>query len=120
MGLPTGEDLSEMAAPTLQQVFGANAVQTETTVTITKADLASTGFTPSATNTADSLLAAIIAFAQTSLPDSTVSTNVGQSVGISDGFQSITLVNNQNYLVNPKTVNFYQVFTAGTFNPNNY
>ena len=120
MRLLTDKGFFRMAAPTLQQVFGATATQTATTVTITKADLVSTGFTPSSSNSADSILAAVIANAQVSLPDSSVSSNAGQSVGISDGFQSITSISGSNYLVNPKTVNFYQTFTAGTFNPNNY
>lgn len=49
-----------MAEPTLAEVFGANASQTATTLTIDKGDLSPTGLTPSATNTAESILAAII------------------------------------------------------------
>lgn len=109
-----------MPVATLQQVFGANAVQTSTTITITKADLSGTGFTPSGTNTPDSILAAIIAFAETNLPDSTASTDPTQTVGISDGYQSITTISNAQYLISPKTVNFYKTFTDGSFNPNNY
>jgi len=109
-----------MAVTTLQQIFGASATQTATTVTITKADLASTGFTPSANNTADSILAAIVAFAETNIPDANVSSNTGQTIGIADGYQSITVINSANYLISPKTINFYSSFTSGNFNPNNY
>lgn len=49
-----------MAEPTLAEVFGANATQTATTVTIDKGDLSVTGLTASASNTAESLMAAII------------------------------------------------------------
>ncbi|MHC5825573.1 MAG: hypothetical protein ACYT04_59410, partial [Nostoc sp.] len=103
-----------------QQVFGANATQTSTTVTITKADFAATGFTSATTNTADSILAAIIAFAETNLPDTTASTDPTQTIGIADGYQSITTISNTQYLISPKNINFYKTFTDGTFNPNNY
>ncbi|MEH1787542.1 MAG: hypothetical protein V7L23_18695 [Nostoc sp.] len=109
-----------MAATTLQQVFGANATQTATTVTITKADLSATGFTPSATNTADSILAALIAFAETNIPDANVTGgNTAQTVGIADGYQQITTIGTSQFLVLPKTINFYSAFSE-TFNPNNY
>ncbi|MEH1786364.1 MAG: hypothetical protein V7L23_12455 [Nostoc sp.] len=109
-----------MAASTLQQVFGANATQTATTVTITKADLASTGFTPATTNTADSILAALIAFAETNIPDSAVTGgNTAQTIGIADGYQQITTIGTSQFLILPKTLNFYSPF-SGTFNPNNY
>jgi hypothetical protein len=109
-----------MAAPTLTQVFGANASQTSTTITINKADLAAVGLTASANNTADSLLAAIIAQAETALADTNVATNTGQTIGISDGFPSITIISGSNYLVNSKTVNFYKPFSTSTFDPDDY
>ncbi|MBE9050651.1 hypothetical protein IQ243_09535 [Nostocales cyanobacterium LEGE 11386] len=42
-----------MAEPTIAQVFGDNATQDTNTITITKADLVSTGLTASANNTAE-------------------------------------------------------------------
>ena len=45
---------------TLQQLFGENAIQTTTTLTISKVDLTAVGFTPTTNNTAGSLLAAIV------------------------------------------------------------
>ncbi|MEH2138683.1 hypothetical protein [Nostoc sp.] len=47
-----------MALLNIQQVFGANVVETPTTITIQKSDLL--GLTPISSNTADSLLAGII------------------------------------------------------------
>jgi hypothetical protein len=44
----------------LQEIFGGNASQTVTTLTISKVDLTAVGLTPTADNTAESLLAAII------------------------------------------------------------
>jgi len=78
-----------MAEPTLQAVFGAGATQTSTTITITKADLTSVGLTASATNTAESLLAAIVLKAQTALTQSAFDTNIDQSITILPGFNSI-------------------------------
>jgi len=49
-----------MPEPTLTDVFGSSAVQDATTITITKADFAAVGLTASATNTAESIFAAII------------------------------------------------------------
>ncbi|WYL93424.1 MAG: hypothetical protein HEQ35_05715 [Gloeotrichia echinulata IR180] len=45
---------------TLQQFFGENASQTATTLTISKVDLTAVGLTPTAVNTAESLLTALI------------------------------------------------------------
>lgn len=47
-----------MTVPTLADVFGPGATQNATTITIAKADLPT--LTPSATNTAQQLLAAIL------------------------------------------------------------
>jgi hypothetical protein len=49
-----------MPEPTLSDVFGANASQTATTLIIDKGDLAPAGLTASATNTAESIFAAVI------------------------------------------------------------
>lgn len=78
-----------MAEPTLTQVFGAGAAQTATTITITKADLTVTGLTASASNTAESLLAAIVLKAQGYLTDANFDANIDQSITITPGFNSI-------------------------------
>jgi len=49
-----------MISFTLVELFGVNAVQTDETLTITKADLAGTGLIPSPTNSSESLLVALI------------------------------------------------------------
>lgn len=110
-----------MTAPSLTQVFGAGATQTATQLIIAKADLvANGGLTATATNSADSLLAAVIAQAQLALPESTVTSNADQNVGIADGFQSIQSNGTNQQLVSPKTISFYKTFTGGAFNPNDY
>ncbi|KPQ34612.1 MAG: hypothetical protein HLUCCA11_13950 [Phormidesmis priestleyi Ana] len=78
-----------MAEPTLTEVFGAGAIQDATTLTITKADLVSVGLTASASNTAESLLAAIVLKARDFLTDTAFTSNPDQSITILSGFDSI-------------------------------
>ncbi|MDZ8108984.1 MAG: hypothetical protein RM338_25630 [Nostoc sp. DedQUE12a] len=49
-----------MQALTLTELFGASATQTATELVIKKADLVAVGLTPSANNTAEQLLVAIL------------------------------------------------------------
>ena len=49
-----------MAEPTLTAVFGSGATQSSTTLTISKADLAAAGLTASSSNTAESLVVALL------------------------------------------------------------
>lgn len=109
-----------MPEPTLQQVFGTNATQTSTTITITKADL--TGLTPSGTNTAESLLAALLLKAKTTLNQTDFGTNTDQSIYISDGFSSFTTrgTNNDAYRVDQLTVNLAKPDTGSTLDPDEY
>ncbi|MBE9011033.1 hypothetical protein IQ250_12530 [Pseudanabaenaceae cyanobacterium LEGE 13415] len=58
-----------MAEPTLADVFGANATQNETSITIQKADLQALGLTPAATNRAESILVAIVMRATSALTE---------------------------------------------------
>lgn len=88
-----------MAEPTLQEIFGVNASQTATQLIISKADLAATGLTASANNTAESLAVAIMLLAATYLnPTNQETTNTDIQVTIADlGFPSIVFRNNANY-----------------------
>ncbi len=78
-----------MAEPTLVQVFGAGATQSATTITILKADLAAVGLTASASNSAESLLGAIVLNAKTYLTQANFDANINQSITILPGFNSI-------------------------------
>ena len=78
-----------MAEPTIQQVFGASATETATEITISKSDLSAVGLTPSATNTAESLLSAVFLLAQQSLTQENFDLNVDQSIVVASGFASI-------------------------------
>lgn len=111
-----------MAEPTLIEVFGANASQTSTDLVIKKSDLVVTGLTPSATNTAESLLIAIVLKMKATLTDAARDTNVDQSIAVTDGFSpSITTRNNAVYLRNTISVEVDKVLTgADVIDPDDY
>lgn len=107
-----------MAEPTLQQVFGAGATQTATTITITKADL--TGLTASATNTAESLFVALLLKAGASLTDANLQTNPDQSISIVDSFESLVTRNNTSYRQKTYSVNLQKLDANTPISPNDY
>ena len=78
-----------MAEPTITQIFGAGATQTGSQVTISKTDLQAVGLTASATNTAESLLAAILFLAKSYLTQANFDANTDQNITILPGFNSI-------------------------------
>jgi hypothetical protein len=78
-----------MAEPSLSQVFGAGATQTASSISISKADLAAVGLTASASNTAESLLVAILLLAKNYLTETAFEANSDQSITILPGFNSI-------------------------------
>lgn len=78
-----------MAEPTITQVFGAGATQSGSSITILKSDLEAVGLTPSASNTAESLLTAIFLIARASLSQANFESNPDQSIVIAPGFDSI-------------------------------
>ncbi|HEY9660514.1 MAG TPA: hypothetical protein V6C65_18830 [Allocoleopsis sp.] len=110
-----------MAEPTLTQVFGAGTTQDSTTFTITKADLASAGYTPSASDSAEKILAAIIDKARQSLTSTGADTNSDQSIVFDDNpFFSGTERNNTRYTRLSLTVNFDTAVSVTGIVPNNY
>lgn len=108
-----------MAEPTLTEVFGASATQTATTLTITKADL--TGLTASATNTAESLLAAIIFKAQTVLTEANRATDFpNRNITIVNSTPQIVIQGSQNYRRDNLAISLYRLDAAGALDPDNY
>ena len=109
-----------MAEPTLVQVFGASAIQTSTTLTITKADL--TGLTASETNTAESLLAAILLKARSYLTQTNFDNDTDQSIYITNGFSSFARrgTNNDAYRVDQLTINLAKPDANSTLDPDSY
>lgn len=78
-----------MAKPSLIQVFGTNCTQTSTQLIIDKSDLASVGLTASNTNTAESLLMAIVLIAGQYLTETNQDTNADQVITIAKGLDSL-------------------------------
>lgn len=78
-----------MAEPSLENIFGAGATQSASTLTISKTDLASAGLTAATENTSESLLAAILFLAKESLTAENFANNADQSITIEPGFNSI-------------------------------
>ncbi|MCM0591336.1 MAG: hypothetical protein KA716_31895 [Gloeotrichia echinulata DEX184] len=109
-----------MAEPTLQQVFGAGASQTATTLTITKSDLLR--LTESASNTAEQLLSAILITAQQHLTQANFDANIDQSLVIAGGYTSnpVRGTNNTQYRSDQLTVTLSKVDTQTTIEPDDY
>lgn len=107
-----------MAEPTLAQVFGANATQDSTYLTIYKSDL--TGLTVASENSAESLLAAIILKAQTQLNDTNQANNADQSISIDTGVGGITTRNNQNYREYSLNITLSKLDTQSAIDPNDF
>jgi hypothetical protein len=110
-----------MAEPTLQEVFGAGATQTATTITILKADL---DLTASVTNRAEQLLAGIAKKAAITLTGENFSSNGDQSITISSGFDSLvyrTIATTQQTLLQTQlTFNFAKLQPTSGISPNDY
>lgn len=80
-----------MAEPTLQDVFGSNAAQSASDLTISKTDLATIGLTPSASNSGESLLVAVILYAAIRLTETARSADqVNRNVTVFFGGQDIS------------------------------
>jgi hypothetical protein len=109
-----------MAEPTLVQVFGTGATQDATTITISKADL--TGLTASTTNTAESLLTALILKAKTYLNQTNFDANIDQSIVIDTGFSSFTNrgTNNTPYRTDQLTISLAKIDSGSTLDPDDY
>jgi hypothetical protein len=109
-----------MAEPTLVALFGANAVQDADTLTLSKTDLAAVGLTPSANNSAEALLTAIVKKAGMVLTPNNQDLNPDQSITIEDGFPSIIQRNDTNYRQNQKTISFQKLDTQAEIDPDDY
>ena len=109
-----------MAEPTLIEVFGTGATQDATTFTIDKNDQVAIGLTPSASNTAESLLAAIIAIAQQTLTTTRQESHSEQSIVIEDNLEALTTRNDQLYRQLTKSISFDKLDTQVGFDPDDY
>lgn len=110
-----------MSEPTLQEVFGANAAQTSTTITISKADLASTGLTASANNNAEALMVALVMKATGALSEVARTQDlVNRNVTVNYGGQDLIEQAGGNYRRDAFSVLLYKTTTLATIIPNDY
>ncbi len=110
-----------MAEPTLQEIFGAGATQSATTITILKADLP---MTSAAVNRGEQCFAAIVKKASTKLTTAEFATNADQSVTIAAGFDSLayrTIGTVQDTLLQTQlTINFAKLQPTSGITPDDY
>lgn len=106
-----------MAEPTLTEVFGAGATQSATTITILKADLQSTGLTPSASNKAEALFNAIVRRAASYLTPENLDLNPDQNVVISLPTVAVDNRFNNDYTVQNFTLGFQKLIADSTVSP---
>jgi hypothetical protein len=109
-----------MAEPTLAEIFGIGTTQTATTLTISKSELVALGLTLSDTNSAESLLAAILKLCQISLSPTKAANNPDQSITVSDTPASlVTIGANTSYRKNI-IISFGAVTNAAGITPDAY
>ncbi len=109
-----------MAEPTLDQLFGLGTTQTSNTLIISKAGLAAAGLTASDTNSAESLLAAILALCQTSLSPVNAATNADQSITVSDSPASLVTVGSETRYRKNIIISFGSVTNTAGITPDAY
>lgn len=109
-----------MAEPTLQDIFGAGATQTGTTITISKADFPNLTAAPD--NRAESLFVAILLRAYSMLTTTRQDTNPEQSITIEEPFGSDSLVtrNNQTYRQKTYSINLQKFDASNVIDPDDY
>lgn len=107
-----------MAEPTLNEVFGAGAVQDANTITIQKADL--TGLAATANNRAEALFVAILLKAQSFLNATNQGTDPDRSVTVEDSFEQIVTRGENQFRQKALTINLQKLDDSGTIDPNDY
>lgn len=103
-----------MAEPTIQDVFGAGATQTATTITMLKADLPT--LAANATNRGEQMFMAIVLKAEQNLTTIARDADLDRSVAIERSFDQVT-----SRTVGAVTNNYYQsglTITAQKINTN--
>jgi hypothetical protein len=106
--------------PTLIQVFGASATQTATDLTIKKADLVAVGLTPSATNTAESLLLAIALLAKTTLTPANRTSNLDQTIALEPSYDQIANRGTTQYYQSALTLTAQKLNNSTPLDPDDY
>jgi hypothetical protein len=110
-----------VAEPTLQEIFGAGATQTATTITILKADL---DLTAAAINRGEQVFAAVVKKAALTLTSTNFGTNSDQSIVVNPTFEQViyrTVANVQTaFLKTPLEVGFHKLQSSAGITPDDY
>jgi hypothetical protein len=110
-----------MVEPTIQDIFGAGATQTTTTITLLKSDLP---MTAAASNRGEQVLAAICKKASTTLTPAAFALNGDQSVNIAAGYDSLayrTIGTVQETLLQTQLIfNFAKIQITSGVTPDDY
>lgn len=109
-----------MAEITLTQAFGSGATQDDSSLTIPKSILTAQGLTASSSNTAESLVTALIKHLQSVFNPTAQDSNADIQITIEDSFQSIVTRNNTQYRQFSKTINLQIVDTTTTIDPDDF
>lgn len=109
-----------MAEPTFVSIFGENATQDSTTVTLTKADFAAVGLTSGATLRGEQLLVAIIKQAAATLTPAAQAANPDQQITVEQGVTGTVFRNGNTYLQYPYTFNLQKVEPTDTVDPDDF
>ncbi|ACC80341.1 hypothetical protein [Nostoc punctiforme] len=110
-----------MSGQSLASVLGANATQTSSTVTISKADLASVGLTASGANDGEAIFAAIVLLAKQYLTSSNQVAIPAIQTIINDVAQpSYVTRNGQLYKRDSMTIAFDKATTNPVLDPDDY
>ncbi|MBD2438261.1 hypothetical protein [Nostoc sp. FACHB-110] len=114
-----------MAEPTLQQIFGANAIQDANTLTISKADLVAVGLTTGASISGEKLLAAIIKLAAVYLTSDNRDSNIDQSIMVdAENTPSFTTrtsgTTTTTYIRDTITVELDKLYSSTGIDPDDY
>lgn len=110
-----------MAEPTLTEVFGDNATQTSTTITISKADLAATGLSAASNNTAESIVIALMMKISATLTETARATDlVTRNVTVSYAGQDVISQQGNPYRRDVWNTVAYKSTTTATVDPDDY
>lgn len=115
------KDEAILAEPTLSDVFGNGATQTASTLAISKADMASVGLSPSASNTAESMLVSILLYAAIRLTEAArTADQANRNITVYSGGQDITGSPPNVFLRDVYSVLMYRPTTIQVIDPDNY
>lgn len=109
-----------MAKPTLVEVFGTGTTQDTNTITIQKSALSTVGLTPSANNTAESILVALVKIGAITLTQTNYDANPDQSVVITKNLDSIGYRGDNAYIQTPYEIRFSKLAPSTEIDPDDY